>query len=81
MNINKQTENVSKTSSQDHKITNLNKKSTSKPQGVVKTGNKFLSLSSDVDADMEEDSPPPRSRRSVSPSHRKTKSISPVKYQ
>ena len=80
-NINKQTENVSKTSSQDHKITNLNKKSTSKPQGVVKTGNKFLSLSSDVDADMEEDSPPPRSRRSVSPSHRKTKSISPVKYQ
>ena len=84
-NVNKQKENISKSSSQDQKVTNISNKNTSKPQGVssngVKTGNKFNSLSSDVDTEMEEDSPPPRSRRSVSRSRRKMKSISPVKYK
>ena len=78
---NKQKEHVNKNPSQDRTVTNSKSlKTQSTPANIVKTGNKFLSLSPDV-KHMEEDSPPPRSRRSVSRSRRKSGNISPVKYK
>ena len=78
---NKQKEHVNRISSQDRKITSSKSpKTQSTPSNVVKTANKYISLSSDVEH-MEEDSPPPRSRRSVSRSRRKSGNISPVKYK
>ena len=52
-----------------------------KKSNVAKTGNKFLSLSSDVDEDMEDSPSSPRPSRSTSRSRRKNANISPVKYK
>ena len=66
---------------------NENKKSTpitssnqNKPN-TLQTGNKFQSLASDVDEDMDDSPPPSRPSRSRSRSRQKNGHISPVKYK
>ena len=64
---------------------NENKKSTSitkqnKPH-TLQTGNKYQSLTSDVDEDMDDSPPPSRPSRSRSRSRQKNDHISPVKYK
>ena len=58
-----------------HKITSPSRKQN------VKTTNKFLSLQSDVDDEMDDSPPPDRQSRSTSRSRRDQRKISPVHYR
>ena len=60
-----------------HLITSSNQ---NKPN-TLQTGNKFQSLASDVDEDMDDSPPPSRPSRSRSRSRQKNGHISPVKYK
>ena len=51
------------------------------PTPTLKTGNKYQSLTSDVDEDMDDSPPPSRPSRSRSRSRQKNDHISPVKYK